>query len=269
MIVVVLGPEPQALADARAVQMVVLQRIVAGGRPPLSKEITGYGPPEVRLALWEMQYKKCCYCEREIELTREDVEHHRPKAEANRMPGSALDHGYWWLAFTWGNLFYCCPQCNQAPNKGIRFPLEAGSIPLAEGESPPGGERPLLLDPALDDGIRHIQFVQEKRGGNCVWVPTPRSVRGDWTIRVCGLARDPLLGRYNEHVTEHVIPVVDKVRAAIRSKSAANVYYEVERGKRKLLHPRQRFVGLSYDALRFFVPDAQLAPWRQSWVMPA
>lgn len=145
---------------------------------------------------------------------------------------------------------------------------EIRSKPLAEGEAPPGRELPLLLDPALDDGVQHIELVRETRAGKPVWVPKPRSDRGDWTIRVCGLDRDALLGRYNDHVKDHVMPVVDAVRAAVRSESARQVHVEVERGNKKLLHPRQRFVGLSYDALRFFVRDAQLAPWRKAWTRP-
>lgn len=270
MIRVARGPEPPALVKVRTAELAALRRIVGGGRQPLSKEIKGYGPPEVRRALWDMQHRKCCYCEKEIEDTHEDVEHYRPKAQADRAPGSALDHGYWWLSFTWANLFYSCPQCNQPPNKGIRFPLEAGCALLAEDESPPGGEKPLLLHPELDNGILHIQFVREKRGAKLRWVPTARdnSPHGDWTIRICGLDRDALLGRYDDHVKRYVMPVVDNVCDALKSESAQKVYYEVERGKRKLLDPRQCFVGLSYDALRVFVPDAQLAPWRQSWSLP-
>jgi uncharacterized protein (TIGR02646 family) len=267
VILVDLGAEPPILATVRAAQLAVLQAIVDGGRQPLSTEIKGYGHLDVRRTLWERQHKKCCYCEKEIEDTREDVEHHRPKAEANRQPGSLLKHGYWWLAFTWGNLFYSCPQCNQPPYKGVKFPLAAGSTPLAEGEAPPGRELPLLLDPALDNGVDHIEFVRDKRDGKPVWVPKARTSRGDWTIRVCGLDRDALLGRYNDHVRDHVMPVVEAVRGALRSESAQAIYEQVERGKRKLLHPRQRFVGLSYDALRSFVPDERLARYRLRWAI--
>lgn len=267
MIRVVRGLEPQALADVRARELPVLQAIVAAGGRPKSSDIKGYGPVEVRRALWEMQHKKCCYCEKEIEDTREDVEHFRPKAEADRKPGSALDHGYWWLAYTWENLYYSCPQCNQPPYKGVRFPLEAGSVALGDGEVPPGRERPLLIEPVLESGVAHIEFVREKRGSRPVWVPKPRnrSPKGDWTIRICGLDRDALLDQYNKHVNGYVMPVVESVRTAILSGDPARVYEEVERGRRKLIHPRQRFVGLSHDALRVFVPAEDLARFRLAW----
>jgi hypothetical protein len=77
VILVVRVPEPQALADVRARELPIIQAIVARGERPKSKDITGYGPVDVRRALWEMQHRKCCYCEKDIEDTREDVEHYR------------------------------------------------------------------------------------------------------------------------------------------------------------------------------------------------
>lgn len=41
---------------------------------------------------------KCVYCEQSIE--RCDVEHYRPKSI------------YYWLAYSWDNLLYCCSTCN-------------------------------------------------------------------------------------------------------------------------------------------------------------
>lgn len=267
MIIIVRAPEPSVPAQIRARELPGLRAIVARGDTPKSSDIQGYGHADVRRALWEMQHKKCCYCEREIELTREDVEHRRPKAEADRAPGSTLDHGYWWLAFTWENLFYACPQCNQAPNKGVRFPLDTGSVVLVAEQAPPGGEIALLIDPERENGIDHIVFVRSKRGNRWVWAPTPRgnSEKGDWTIRICGLDREALVDRYTDHVTRYVMRDVEAVRAAMRTGDAERVYEAVERARRRLLRPRQCFVGLSYDALRSLVPDEELAPYRLTW----
>ncbi|HMY18924.1 MAG TPA: hypothetical protein PKA58_21505, partial [Polyangium sp.] len=70
-------------------------------------------------------------------------EHYRPKAEADRRPGSHETHGYHWLAFTWSNLYFSCPDCNRS-YKRTRFPLEHGSIALKTRKRPPGQEIPLL-----------------------------------------------------------------------------------------------------------------------------
>lgn len=270
MILVVRGPEPQALVHARAKHLPALQKLVVDlGRDPSSKEITGYGPTEVRQALYNAQHMKCCYCEKDIEDKREDVEHYRPKAEANRSPGSALRHGYWWLAHTWENLLYSCPQCNEHPAKGIQFPLDQGSTPLVGGMLPPGQERPLLIDPAAESGVKHIQFCLQKRGNRDVWIPEPRnnSMNGYWTIKVCWLKRDALLKLYGDHVQNNVRPVVEKVRAVLKCKNEREIYEAVGWAQRKLLRSKQRFVGLSYDALVHFIPGASLAPLGP-WPMP-
>jgi uncharacterized protein (TIGR02646 family) len=270
MILVERGTEPQALTDARAKLLPKLRQIVAGGNEPESKDIFGYGPKEVRDALWKAQHGKCCYCEKEIENRREDVEHYRPKAEANRHPGSLLTHGYWWLAFTWSNLLYACPQCNQPPAKGVQFPLEIGCSPLTAELPAPGNERPLLIDPAEESGVKHIVFKRQRRGNRDVWVPEERdnSPKGYWTIKVCQLDRDALIKRYTDHVRDHVIPVKDKVRDALDSNDARRIHADVYRAHRKLLVKYQRFVGLSFDALNYFIPSKELAPWNLSWQMP-
>lgn len=269
MILVVRGPEPAVLIDLRDKHLPALRRITAGGGLPLSADIKGYGHIDVRTALWNAQHHKCCYCEKRIELTREDVEHFRPKAEAQRAPGSPLTHGYWWLAFTWNNLLYSCPQCNQPPAKGARFPLDIGSTPLVAEAPPPGQERPLLIDPGSESGIAHIEFKLQRRGERFKWVPTPRnqSERGRRTIRICMLDRDPLLDHYGEHVIHRVIPEVKAVRAAMKAGDPRGVWTAVARASRTLLSPGQPFVGLSHDALVHHVPNAELSRFDLSWTV--
>jgi 5-methylcytosine-specific restriction endonuclease McrA len=114
--------------------------IVREGREPSSDEIgTLY-----RCAgdlLYRRQGRKCAYCERCEERRRNDVEHFRPKARANRLPGSALTHGYWWLAWRWDNLLFACAVCNRSWTKDW-FPLEDDTHALQPGDPPPGRERP-------------------------------------------------------------------------------------------------------------------------------
>lgn len=264
------GSEPASLAAVRVKNLPALQQIVTGGRDPLSKEIAGYGPKEVRVSLWERQFHKCCYCEKDIEQTHEDVEHFRPKAEADRKPGSTQRHGYWWMAFTWENLLYSCPQCNEPPAKGVQFPIEIGSTPLIAENLPPGQERPLLINPADESGVPHIQFQAQRRCRRDVWVPVPRnnSPKGMWTIKVCHLDRDSLIVRYGDHVQSLVVPTVNEVRSALASKETRDIYRSVERAKRRLLGSQQRFVGLSYDAFLAFVDESELKSWGFDWPMP-
>src|SRR5262249_21226789 len=83
---------------------------IASKRKPLSDEFPSlWGNKEVRQALWMMQSKKCCYCERRRDMNREsDIDHFRPKAEITQAPGHK---GYWWLAYEWKNLLFCCRHC--------------------------------------------------------------------------------------------------------------------------------------------------------------
>lgn len=269
MIIITRGPEPQALIDARLKNLPELQQIVAAGRAPVSAEITGYGHIDVRTALWLAQHKKCCYCEKEIELQREDVEHFRPKAEADRLPGSPLRHGYWWLAYTWENLLFACRQCNEVA-KGVKFPLNHGSTPLIAEEHPPGRESCLLIDPAVESGVQHIQFKRQRRNERYAWVPEPRnnSMKGLWTIRVCELDRAALIEQYKSYVELAVMPCVREVRSALEQKKAPEIYYSVERARRTLLPRHRRFVGLAYDAFLHFVEPEELQAWKCSWPMP-
>lgn len=264
------GCEINSLAAIRIKNLQTLQQIANGGRDPLSKDITGYGTKEIRQTLYRRQFHKCCYCEKDVEQTHEDVEHFRPKAEADRTPGSLQRHGYWWMSFSWENLLYSCRQCNEPPAKGVRFPLEIGSTPLTAQSSPPGLEIPLLINPAEESGVPHIQFQNQRRGKRNMWIPVARnnSPKGSWTIKVCQLDRDSLIVRYNEHVQNFVIPTVTDVRTTLASKDAKKIYHSIERARRRLLGPQQRFVGLSYDAFLTFIDKNEIESWSFEWPMP-
>lgn len=276
MIPIQRGPEPPALAIARARELVELRRLARRlRRPPVSEEITGY--QVAGEALWKAQHHKCCYCEQKIKKGRNDVEHYRPKARADRAPGCPDDHGYWWLAFTWENLLFSCPACNESAKRCL-FPLMRGDTALAAEEAPPGKERPLLIDPAGPiHPVKHICFEHRLSTGTdpaglrgtMQWFARPRgrTAWGTWTIRVCRLNEPELLELRHDHVDQWVRPRADDLNAAIVRGDAVQVRREWHRA-RGMLTPRSEFAALSYDALRHFVSDAKLAPWNLSWPEP-
>lgn len=271
MIRVELGDEPTELAAARARHLPRLQKMHADGLLIEAKHITGYDPLAVREALLKAQHGKCCYCEKSIEGTYEPLDHHRPKTRAKRQPGSAEEHGYWWLAHAWGNLLATCGPCNGI--KHDHFPLDAGSVALAVGEQPPGRERPLLINPAELDGIRHIRFVPASLNRKLQWIPQPRRADdeiGKWTIKILQLDRRPrLLDAYQRHVEREVMRYVSALRQALRKEHPAEVRRTHDMASRALLRRDQVFVGLSYDALCHFIPDTALAPFGLTWRPPA
>ena len=197
-----------------------------------------------------MQHYKCCYCEHKCQVRFHDVEHYRPKARADRGPGQP-DYGYWWLAWTWENLLFVCPECNRSRKKDI-FPLAPGSRPLAPEEQPPGEERPILIDPASEDPMADIQFRRVVlEGGRTVWQAVARSPRGAETIDIIGLNRDYLRDLHDEHVRETVEPAIEAVRAAIAMHGAgATEVRDVWRNRiEPLVMPMQRYAALAYDVI--------------------
>lgn len=250
------GAEPPALKRVRTQELPRVQAVAATRRP--TQRDIGRAYAVAHDPLWRAQHYKCCYCEGREQSKRNDVEHFRPKARADRRPGSSEDHGYWWLTWTWENLLFSCRNCNQAPAKVDKFPLADGSVALQAGQFPPGLERPLLIDPGAESGIQHIQFARMPGGaaGAERWLPRARngSHQGAWTIRVCQLARPDLLDLYGQHVEQNVMPMVDDIRTAMRGGSPADVQREWSRTLRRLLNPAQLYVGLAYDALDYFIP---------------
>lgn len=145
---------------------------------------------EIRKPLWLWQRYKCCYCERKRDLKREaDVEHFRPKSRIDGVNGP----GYYWLAYEWENLFFCCRACNQDFKKSA-FPLERGGIRATRSR-----RRDLVRErPTLPDLER--ENPEDLIGYRWVLEPEPlatpfgidKSGRGDRIIRVLGLNRDQL-----------------------------------------------------------------------------
>ena len=114
--------------------------------------------------LAKMSYGKCWYSESPDPQSFFDVDHFRPKAEAQRAEGGLRDDGYPWLAFDWDNFRYSAGRSNRLSidehtdltvGKGSWFPLCDGSL-VANWESRNTAlEKPVLLDPtnAEDMGL--------------------------------------------------------------------------------------------------------------------
>lgn len=244
--------EPDWLKLLRARE---LTRVRAIANPSVEDLGTYYR--EVAAILWHQQHCKCCYCERSIEVSFYDVEHFRPKARANRQPGSAQTYGYWWLTWTWENLLFACPSCNRSNKKDL-FPLAPGSFALKPEESPPGLENPLLIDPAEEDPIDEIQFVELETGR---FAPAARAAheRGAITVHCLGLRRDDLLELYAKHV-RNLEPKIAEMLESIQGGERADVERSWQRLGREL-RPWCQFLALTYDVIDQRIPE----PIRQQW----
>ena len=203
------GPEPAALPPVRTEELQRVRQLHAAGS--FDSKAVGEAYAVVKDDLWKQQSMRCCYCEIWSQCSYNDVEHFRPKARADR-GGGTVDGGYWWLAWTWENLLFSCPNCNRSA-KNDAFPLEPGSVPLLADEQPPGRELSTLIDPCAEDPVELIQFVFD--GSH--WQPIGRrgNSRGQRTVELLKLGRAELLTLYAAHVEELVKPRTDETREAI------------------------------------------------------
>lgn len=138
---------------------------------------------DVLIKLKSLYCNKCAYCEAKVEQGH--VEHYRPK------------FSYYWLAYSWDNLLYCCPTCNQF--KGSHFGI-SGTMPdppkptddlsdinVWSSQIYDGQEKPKLLNPERDelDGV----FIFDIQGH----IQDNNNIRADYTIKTCHLDRDFLV----------------------------------------------------------------------------
>lgn len=135
----------------------------------------------VKLALLEAQHCKCCFCERRIEIG--DVEHYRCKGAVLQKVGEPkLLPGYFWLAYDWENLLFCCEKCNRS-FKRIFFPLANPADRAISPHHDLSAEKPLLIHPAVENPEDFIEYVAD--------VPRAKAAneRGLATIQITGIDR--------------------------------------------------------------------------------
>src|SRR5262249_18557685 len=163
--------------------------------------------------LFEVQHKKCGYCEMPLGTHPADVEHYQPKAElqelpedeqewgkegegvfnvVGRRPRHVSDSGYWWAAYSWENYLAACNRCNSGWKRNL-FPIDEKprTAPL-QGRQ----ETPLLLNPFRgEDPADHLEYTKlgQVKALN-------DSKYGKATIATCGLDRSSLVQARTEKV---------------------------------------------------------------------
>ena len=143
-----------------------------------------YGHQTVKAVLRQAQHGKCCFCERKLETAH--VEHYRPKGAVRQDEDSEMLHpGYYWLAYSWDNLYLSCHGCNSSHKREF-FPLANPEARARSHGENIANENPLLLDPGgVEDPRNHIKFRQERAVG--------LAEAGCRSIRVVGLNRPTLV----------------------------------------------------------------------------
>jgi hypothetical protein len=181
--------------------------------------------------LFLKQHKKCAFCERRSVLSANSLEHFRPKGVAWRhLPKekpARIDPGYWWLTWTWENHLFSCHACNTGPKKSF-FPLTPGSVTLPGPTAPykrkrlqpahvqTAVETPLLIDPAAEDPLDHIQWkpINPKQARSLwKWSPKDLTPEGKATILVLGLLKQ--VDIVGNHLRDNVLARADAICALI------------------------------------------------------
>ena len=148
----------------------------------------------VRPALEALFRNKCASCETSLSSSPGDVENFRPKALVSDPDGNR--EGYWWLAYVWENLLLACGRCNRL-HKVNKFPIDGPPAPPHTTGEGLKSERPLLIDPTLEDPSEYLSFeesgnVVAARGLETLADRTERQWklrRANTTIELLGLNR--------------------------------------------------------------------------------
>lgn len=190
---------PEWLAQrAPAATGALLEQAVTAVNRALRFRKTVYASKAVKAALVDMQFGKCFLCESPVQVTSPgDVEHFRPKGGVRQSPESPLERrGYYWLAYSWSNLFFCCELCNRSFKKNL-FPL---LNPTARARGPAddiASERPVFIDPTQEDPAEYLSFVGP------VLIAPSNNERGRMTIELLELNRDTLRVAREKHYGVH------------------------------------------------------------------
>ncbi len=255
------GDEPPALVDERRELMKAslkeYRRAGASSETLKKKLDQGYGV--VRSDLWERQSHKCAYCERLVGVDGTPIDHFRPKKMALRADGKRDVDRYWWLAWTWSNLFLVCATCNSPKRKGNHFPLRAGSAVMP---TPPRDarvvavewfdtscERALLLDPSDQsiDPLDHMRWLPIDRGevrSMWRWWLKPQTPEGHRTVEVLGLRTmdADINNLYRDVFRQFKLAVEDQV-------AQQYVARKWDRLCRELLSPSRPFLAATWSML--------------------
>lgn len=157
------------------------------GRLKFEISSTIYGHAQVKNVLRTAQHSKCCFCEGLFDAhAAADVEHFRPKKYSQQgRKALAIYPGYYWLGYSWSNLYYCCQVCNRSHKKNY-FPLRDPDHRVRNHNGDVAEEAPLILDPGGPTDPRdHIIFRDE--------VAVGVTNEGKTTVDYVGLNRPSLI----------------------------------------------------------------------------
>ncbi|MEA2099100.1 MAG: HNH endonuclease, partial [Campylobacterota bacterium] len=142
--------------------------------------------------LYKIYNLKCVYCEDTLLNVPKHIEHYRPKDI------------YYWLAYSWDNLFLCCTSCNGS--KGVNFEVKNQKISYTNetykdihslGDNYDILEKPMLINPEKEDVLKDLIFDNKAQIFS-------NNDRVSYTLDICNIRRDELRGLREEILTDFV-----------------------------------------------------------------
>lgn len=166
--------------------------------------------PDIKKKLKNIYNNKCAYCEQyviggNIQLdNKSTIEHYRPKGK------------YYWLAYSWDNLLWCCHGCNDSKSNEFEvvdtLDIFNKEIFLREHRIHNTSkvynriEKPLMIHPELESVIDKLRFDKG--------IINSDDIRVKYTIGTCKLDREVL----NEKRKTILKVFIDKLNAKVLEK---------------------------------------------------
>lgn len=202
-----------------------------------------YSHDDVRIALSRSQDEKCCFCEGRFgAFAPAHVEHYRPKGSTRQDKNSERQYpGYYWLAYSLDNLYWCCQTCNT--NKSDFFPLDDPEKRARSHNCDLADEKPLILDPGGQEDPRlHIGFLDD--------IADSSTKAGQKTIEVIDLNRQELIDDRRDHLNL-LIAFCNVIRLSDSSSNpeAIELRQDAQKRLRAAVQPAAVFSAMAADFL--------------------
>ncbi len=199
-----------------------------------------YKMDAVRAALLKCQHNKCCFSEALFTRDYSNVEHFRPKGRVDPYPkGKPYYPGYYWLAYSWENLFLCKAAINSSDKRNF-FPLAEGS-PRNRNHKDSHIEIHLLIDVNRENPRDFIRFRNDEiRGIN---------KRGKFNIKFFGLRHHELVEARRSRF-KLLKSIRDLIDMAIDSGADKDEFEEQITVLRASMGPEEPFSSMAIDFLQ-------------------
>lgn len=144
------GIEPDLLQGLQIQHARLLAANFFSSSDQLERQQTPIWTPLTKLIaeLLKVSNGKCSYCEQSLKDKSTAIDFFRPRDGAVDLDGHFSREHYWWLAYTWENIFPSCRECNVL--KADRFPIDGKRCEIGAPYEDTLSERALLLDPVRD-----------------------------------------------------------------------------------------------------------------------